>query len=187
MDGIRSCGAHLESLIRKSFFNVVHGVAGYFTHADETELLNLLSCLDWSFKARDFDDLLSLKAFKLLHTGVNRKLESIDGQKVKQNIVLESWQLRPTDPLTKRLQIMSSNLFMSIVSRLAEPEARKIIFSGSETEKTGVSSLSRASSVVNVNAAQALLAEEFSIMFREFHEFIIIASKMARYIDFEMI
>lgn len=34
MDGIRSCGAHLESLIRKSFFNVVHGIAGYFIHAD---------------------------------------------------------------------------------------------------------------------------------------------------------
>ena len=91
------------------------------------------------------------------------------------------------DSLTQTLQIMSSNLFMSIVSRLAEPEARKIIFSGSEKAKTGVSQLSRVSSVVNVNAAQALLAEEFSIMFREFHEFVIVSSKMLRYLDFDTI
>ena len=82
MDGIRSCGAHLESLIRTSFFNVVHNVSSYFVHADREELIKLLSCLDWSFKARDFEDLLSLKAFKLLHTGVNRKLEA-DGKSVK--------------------------------------------------------------------------------------------------------
>ena len=63
----------------------------------------MLSCLDWSFKARDFEELLALKAFKLLHTGVNRKLEDSDGQTVKQNIVLEYWQLRPKDALTQRL------------------------------------------------------------------------------------
>ena len=82
---------------------------------------------------------------------------------------------------------MSSNLYMSIVSRLAEPEARKIIFDKKEQKATGVGSLSRATSVVNVNAAQALLAEEFSIMFREFHEFIIMASKLRRYIDFDFL
>lgn len=48
---------------------------------------------------------------------------------------------------------------MGIVSRLAEPEARKIIFNKVEEKATGVGSLSRATSVVNVNAAQALLAD----------------------------
>lgn len=83
MDGIKSCGAHLETLIRSSFFNVVKGVSDFFRHASKSQLLNLLSCLDWSFKARDFEDLLSLKAFKLLHTGVNRKLEAADGKTVE--------------------------------------------------------------------------------------------------------
>ena len=65
-------------------------------------------------------------------------------------------------------------MYMGIVSRLAEPEAHKIIFSKREENKTGIGSLSRASSAVNVNAAQLLLAEEFGIMFREFHEFVLI-------------
>ena len=30
-------------------------------------MLELLSCLDWSFKARDFDKLLELGVFKLLN------------------------------------------------------------------------------------------------------------------------
>lgn len=41
--------------------------------------------------------------------------------------------------------------------------------------------------MLNVNATQALLAEEFSIMFREFHEFIIMASKLRGYIDFDLL
>ena len=81
--------------------------------------------------------------------------------------------------------MITSNLYMGIVSRLAEPEARKIIFNKTEERATGVSSMTRASSVVNVNAAQALLAEEFNIMFREFHEFALVASKLGRYISFD--
>ena len=42
---------------------------------------------------------------------------------------------------------------MGIVSRLAEPEARKIIFDKSEEKKTGVGSLQKATSIVNVSAA----------------------------------
>ena len=42
---------------------------------------------------------------------------------------------------------------MGIVSRLAEPEARKIIFDKKDEQATGVGQLSRATSVVNVNAA----------------------------------
>ena len=132
MNDIRSCGSHIESLIRKSFFNILSCVSSYFNHANKQTLLSLLSCLDWNYKARDFENLLSLKVFNLLHTGVKRKVETTDGKVVGQNIVLESWQMHPTDKLSKHLQIMSSNLFMSIVSRLSEPEGRKIIFSGAD-------------------------------------------------------
>ena len=38
-----------------------------------------------------------------------------------------------------------------------------------------------------MSAAQALLAEEFNIMFREFHEFVLISNKIGRYIEFETI
>ena len=41
-------------------------------------MLELLSCLDWNFKARDFENLLDLKVFKLLHSGVPNKVESED-------------------------------------------------------------------------------------------------------------
>lgn len=99
--------------------------------------------------------------------------------------MLELWQLLPYSDLTKELQLISSNLYMGIVSRLAEPEARKIIFSKTETEQTGIGSLSRISSVVNVNTAQALLAEEFNIMFREFHEFVLVARKFNKYLEFK--
>lgn len=80
--------------------------------------------------------------------------------------------------MAKELKAITSNLYMGIVSRLAEPEARKIIFDKKDEKATGVGSLSRAASVVNVNTAQALLALEFSTMFREFHEFVLIASKL---------
>ena len=83
--------------------------------------------------------------------------------------------------------MITSNLYMGIVSRLAEPEARKIIFNKTQEKSTGVDFITRASSVVNVNSAQALLAEEFNIMFREFHEFVLIASKLGRYLSFETI
>ena len=76
---------------------------------------------------------------------------------------------------------------MGIVSRLAEPEARKIIFDKSDEKRTGVGSLQKATSIVNVSAAQALLAEEFNIMFREFHEFVLISNKIGRYLEFETI
>ena len=129
------------------------GISAYFAHADKSNLLELLSCLDWSFKARDFEKLLDLKVFKLLHSGVPKQVEAEEGKVEKQNIVLESQQLRPFDPLTKELQVISSNLYMGIVSRLSEPEARKIIFNKDDEKATGVSSLSRATSIVNVNAA----------------------------------
>lgn len=61
--------------------------------------------------------------------------------------------MHPNDSLTKELQVLTSNLYMSIVSRLAEPEARKIIFEKADAQETGVTSLQRASSVVNVSAA----------------------------------
>ena len=48
--------------------------------------------------------------------------------------------MRPFDALTKELQVISSNLYMGIVSRLAEPEARKIIFNKQEEKATGVGS-----------------------------------------------
>ena len=66
------------------------GISDYFAHADKNFLLELLSCLDWSFKARDFENLLDLKVFKLLHTGVSKKVEAEEGKVEKQNIVLES-------------------------------------------------------------------------------------------------
>ena len=98
LDNIKSCGDNLQSLIRAAFFNVIQNISNYFTYADKSFLLELLSCIDWNFKARDFENLLDLKVFKLLHTGIPRQIES-----VKQNIVLESWQLRPLDGLTKEL------------------------------------------------------------------------------------
>lgn len=100
LDNIMSCGNNLQTLIRTSFFSVVKEISNYLQYAEKDYLLELLSCLDWSFKARDFEDLLDLKVFKLLHTGVPKKLESSE---TKQNIVLESWQLRPQDKLTKEL------------------------------------------------------------------------------------
>lgn len=54
LDGISSCGESQEGLIRASFFNVLQGVSDFFTHVGKSELLELVSCLDWSFKARDF-------------------------------------------------------------------------------------------------------------------------------------
>lgn len=81
-----------------------------------------------------------------------RQLKSAEGKITKQNIVLQSWQSNPFDPLTKELQVITSNLYMGIVSRLAEPEARKIIFEKKEAEATGVTSLKRIASVVNVSA-----------------------------------
>ena len=83
--------------------------------------------------------------------------------------------------------MLTSNLYMSIVSRLAEPEARKIIFEKADAQETGVTSLQRASSVVNVSAAQSLIADEFSIMFREFHEFILVGGKLSKFLDLKMI
>ena len=76
---------------------------------------------------------------------------------------------------------------MGIVSRLTEPEARKIIFDKVEKQATGVSELKSAKSVINVNAAQCLLAEEFNIIFREFHEFLLISGKLGRYLSHEQI
>ena len=128
LDSVKNCGSHLEVLIRKSFFNVVSGISDYFIHAEKTYMLELLSCLDWSFKARDFQNLLDLKVFKLLHSGVSKQVQVEEGKVENQNIVLECWKMRPLDPLTKELKVITSNLFMGIVSRLAEPEARKIIF-----------------------------------------------------------
>lgn len=49
--------------------------------------------------------------------------------------------------------MLSSDLYLEIVTRLAEPEARKIIFNKDAQEATGVDSLSRAQSTVNVNTA----------------------------------
>jgi len=42
--------------------------------------MELLSCLDWSFKARDFESLIDLKVFKLIHTGVATKVTTEDGK-----------------------------------------------------------------------------------------------------------
>jgi len=187
LEGISCCGEQVETMIRASFFNVLEGISNYFKFVNKKELGELLSCLDWSFKARDFENILKLKVFKLLHTGVTEKTQGGDEVGADANIVLKSWQLQPLEPLTQKLQIMSTNLYLSIVSRLTEPEARKIIFGLKEKEATGVASLSRMTSIVNVNAAQALLSEEFNIMFKEFHEFVLVASKIGRYIDFETV
>lgn len=148
LDGIKSCGDNLQELIRTCFFSVIQGVSDFFPHAEKSFILELLSCLDWNFKARDFENLMQLKVFKLLHTGVPKAITASAGsegeenkKQHKQNIVLELWQLMPNSELTKELQVITSNLYMGIVSRLAEPEARKIIFSKTETEKTGIGSL----------------------------------------------
>ena len=34
LNRIKSCGNHLQSLIRKSFFKIVKGVSDYLAHAD---------------------------------------------------------------------------------------------------------------------------------------------------------
>ena len=59
----------MDLLIRSSFFSVLKSIAGYFAYAtnNHKELEGLLSCVDWSFKARDFEDLLKLEVFQLLH------------------------------------------------------------------------------------------------------------------------
>ena len=80
LDNVKSCGSRLEVLIRESFFKVVSGISGYFVHAESAHMLELLSCLDWSFKARDFEQLLDLKVFKLLHSGVARQVEGEEGK-----------------------------------------------------------------------------------------------------------
>ena len=72
LDNIKNCGSNLEVLIRDSFFSVVSGISEYFKHANKDHMLELLSCLDWSFKARDFENLLNMKVFKLLHSGVSK-------------------------------------------------------------------------------------------------------------------
>ena len=69
---IRGCSSNLEVLIRKSFFKIIKGVSNYLAHVDKNVVLELLSCFDWDFKARDFDDLREMTVFKLLHTGVPR-------------------------------------------------------------------------------------------------------------------
>ena len=166
---------------------MVQGISKYFIHADRKHMLELLSCLDWNFKARDFDKLLDLGVFKLLNQGVSKQVQGEEGKVEKQNIVLESLKLKPNTELAKELKMITSNLYMGIVARLAEPEARKIIFNKTQEKSTGVDYITRVSSVVNVNAAQALLAEEFNIMFREFHEFVLIAGKLGRYLTFETI
>ena len=89
--------------------------------------------------------------------------------------------------MTKELQVITSNLYMGIVSRLAEPEARKIIFQKEAAKAAGVPSLQKVTSAVNVSAAQALLAEEFDIMFREFHEFVLVGGKIGRYLPHERV
>ena len=50
--------------------------------------MELLSCLDWSFKARDFENLIDLKVFKLLHTGVAIKVTTEEGEVKNKNIIL---------------------------------------------------------------------------------------------------
>lgn len=92
LDRIRSCGERLESLIRSTFFSIVKGISDNFVHADISCLMELLSCLDWSFKARDFENLYDLKVFKLLHTGVPRKVTEENGEFLNQNIVLQKWK-----------------------------------------------------------------------------------------------
>ena len=72
MDNVKSCGSAIELLIRESFFNVVQGISKYFVHAEQNHMLELLSCLDWNFKARDFDKLLDLGVFKLLNQGISK-------------------------------------------------------------------------------------------------------------------
>ena len=42
-------------------------------------------------------------------------------------------------------------------------------------------------SVVNVSAAQSLLAEEFDIMFREFHMFVLIGTKIEQFVSRDLI
>ena len=68
---------------------MVRGISDYFVYADQTFLMELLSCLDWSFKARDFENLLDLKVFKLLHTGVAAKVTTEDGEVKNKNIILQ--------------------------------------------------------------------------------------------------
>ena len=79
LDRIKSCGANLEGLIRSAFFKIIKGVSNYLAHADQSFVLELLSCLDWTFKARDYEELQEMTVFKLLHTGVPRQLKAAAG------------------------------------------------------------------------------------------------------------
>ena len=55
LDNIKSCGEKVEDLIRQSFFKIIQGVSRYLAYTNESSIIELLSCFDWGFKARDFE------------------------------------------------------------------------------------------------------------------------------------
>ena len=85
-------------------------------------MIQLLSCLNWSFRARDFSDIEKLDLFAKLYRGFNQvQNRKGDGKRVEYNFISKKRREEPLGRLVTTCDSIVENLFLSLMARLAEP------------------------------------------------------------------
>jgi len=82
LDNTKGQGMHLESLSKKSFFEILNVLVQKLkVYKDLGEIKTILGAIKWKYVARDHADLVNLNIFQALHKG--------NGD--KENILRKAW------------------------------------------------------------------------------------------------